>query len=218
MEFRVKSLRVEKFVDYNERDGENEGALRYILNCETGTGYKLQRWEVRLWTHEGDCYSGWCAASYGNGEVQKVKNFIGMTHKPKKDLKFEMSVTNDFEELPDMNNDVFSLDYNGGDTYYASGWATIDMDLFEEIERNKELRPVWVFNGNSCLGKTYLAQMIANSNFSKVIYETDSEEELPDDISADIIVLGNKYPFTIDEIEKHIKTEHELITVKFETR
>ena len=38
------------------------------------------KYEVRLWTINGDCYSGWCGASWGYGTIKMVDSFIGMTH------------------------------------------------------------------------------------------------------------------------------------------
>lgn len=221
MKFIVKSLRVEKYIG-KSIEGHNcdfnyysEEKVRYILNCETGTGYALQKWELVLWDEDGECGSGWCSASWGHGEIKKVENFVGITHKPIKELSFDFNIDKDDNELPDINNDIFSIDYDGGDSYYPSGYASVEMELFEEIIRNKEKIPVWIFSGDSCLGKTYLAQIISNSGYHKEVYETDSNETLPDEITADIIVLGNKYSFTIEEIDKRIKLEHELIKVEF---
>ena len=219
MEFRVKSLRVEKFVNYNDRDRENEILERYILNCETGKGNNPEKWELSLWTEYGDCYSGWCAASWGYGAIKKVNQFVGMTHKPIKELLFKIDDTDlvSKDRLPDMDNDIFYLEYSD-DYYYSSGSACVDMKLFEEINRSKELRPVWVFYGDSCLGKTYLAQIIGNADFYKTVYETDSNSELPEEITEDIVVLGNKYSFNIEDIDSKIKLPHELIKVGFNSK
>ena len=70
-------------------------------------------------------------------------------------------------------------------------------------------RPVWIFKGNSGLGKSYLAGIIANSNRVKAVYETDAHKEL------DTIVVGNKYKHSLEEIESKIKGEHEIIYVDF---
>ena len=75
-------------------------------------------------------------------------------------------------------------------------------------------RPVWIFKGDSGLGKSYIAGIIANSDRAKTVYETDAHEEL-DTIEADIIVVGNKYEHSFEEIESKIKGEHEIIYVDF---
>lgn len=75
-------------------------------------------------------------------------------------------------------------------------------------------RPVWIFKGDSGLGKSYIAGIIANSDRAKTVYETDAHEEL-DTIEADIIVVGNKYEYSFEEIESKIKGEHEIIYVDF---
>jgi hypothetical protein len=219
MEFRVKSLRVEKFIDYDDDNEESFENERYVLNCETGKGGNSDKWEVILWTTYGECYSGWCAATWANAEIRKVDNFVGMTHKPIKDLKFELDINDDYsatqsQGLDSVENEIFTV-YDDGDYYYPSGEATVNMKLFKEINRNKDVHPVWIFYGNSNLGKTYLAQIIGNSGYYKQVYETDSSETLPDNITDDIIVVGNKYKFKLEDIEKHILNPHETILVNF---
>ena len=188
------------------------------MNCETGIRYSIQKWEVELWTHDGDCYSGWCAASWGCCTIKLVNNFVGMTHTPIKELTFELDVDKNstVQEINDVSNNIFSSDDDGGDSYYPCGSITINMDLFKTINRYKDKRPVWIFYGNSCLGKSYLSHIIENSNYNKSVYETDSSPSLPEEIFADIIVIGNKYPVCIDDIDSKIKLPHELIKVQFQ--
>ena len=214
MKFTVNSLRIEKTMTYNDRNWEYEDNEIYVLNCTSNMGNK---YEVRLWTINGDCCSGWCGASWGYGNIRRVESFIGMTHKPIKKLEFELNINSDTKEmdLPEaIDNEIFGIDYDGGDYYYASGYAQVDMELFEETVRNKEKRPVWIFKGDSALGKSYLAGIIANSDSMKTVYETDAHESL-DKIHEDIIVVGNKYSYSVEEIEKYIEGEHEIILVDF---
>lgn len=213
MKLRVHSLRIENTMTYNNRDGEYEDNKIYILNCISDCNKK---YEVRLWTIYGDCYSGWCSASWGYGVIKAVDSFVGMTHRPVKELEFELDMNMDTAtmDLPDMDNDIFGIDYEGGDSYYPGGYAKVDEELFEAINRNKEKRPVWIFKGESVLGKSYLAGIIANSDRMKTVYETDAHESL-DKIHEDIIVIGNKYIYSVEEIEKYIEGEHETILVDF---
>ena len=113
-----------------------------------------------------------------------------------------------------MDNEIFGIDYDGGDNYYPSGYAQIDKELFEETIRNQEKRPVWIFKGDSALGKSYLAGIIANSDRMKTVYGTDAHESL-DKIHEDIIVIGNKYPYSVEDVEKYIESEYEIILVDF---
>ena len=210
MEFLVKSLRVEKTKTYDNREEIYEDNLIYILNC---VGIGGQRYEVRLWEEHGDCYSGWCPASWGHCSIYEVDSFIGMTHKLKcENLSFEIEL----DEISDgdIDNNIFSVSYNDHDTWYPSGFINVNMDLFEEINRSMPKRPVWIFKGASCLGKSYLAGIIANSDRMKTVYETDAHETLTD-IHEDIIVVGNKYNHSIEDIENHILDEHETIFVDF---
>lgn len=213
MKFKVNSLRIEKTMTYNDRDCEYEDNVIYILNCTSNFGNK---YEVRLWTIYGDCYSGWCGASWGHGTIKMVESFVGMTHKPIKELEFELNIDKGVIEtdLMDTDNDIFGIDYDGGDYYYPGGYARVDEELFEEINRNKEKRPVWIFKGDSALGKSYLAGIIANSDRMKTVYETDAHENL-DKIHEDIIVIGNKYSYSVEEVMKYIEGDCEIILVDF---
>lgn len=211
MKLKVHSLRVEKTMTYNDRADEYEYNEFFILNCisDNNTMY-----EVRLYTLYGSCPSGYCSATWGIGYIYRVDSFVGMTHKPIKELEFEIDenlIYND-GRMYDIENDIFELEYD--DDWYPSGSAKVNMNLFKEINRNKEKRPVWIFKGDSALGKSYLAGIIANSGREKSVYETDAHEEL-DDIHEDIVVIGNKYKHSVEDVESHILGEHETILVDF---
>ena len=210
--FHIKSLRVEKIRTFDDREEEYENNLLYVLNCisEIGTTY-----ELRLWTEHGDCYSGWCSASWAHADLIRVDSFIGMTHKPIKELTFKLDadVIKD-GKLPVMDNDIFTIT-DIGNYYYPDGEVEVNMNLFEEINRSKEKRPVWIFKGDSALGKSYLAGIIANSDRMKTVYETDAHEELTDISHEDIIVIGNKYNYSVEDVIHHIQGDFEPIIVDF---
>nr|DAQ56215.1 MAG TPA: Fructokinase [Caudoviricetes sp.] len=213
MKLKVHSLRIEHIRTYNDRDDDFEDNSKYILNCISENNLK---YEVSLWTEYGSCPSGWCSASWGHCEVKLVDSFIGSTHKPIKDLSFEIEMEEgDLEDtIYNDENNIFHVDYNGGEYWYPCGEAGIAEELFTETNRTMDKRPVWIFKGNSGLGKSYIAGIIANSGRMKTVYETDAHEEL-NFIEADIIVVGNKYDHSIEEIEQKIKGEHETIVVDF---
>lgn len=213
MKLKVHSLRIEHIRTYNDRDDDFEDNYKYILNCISENNLK---YEVALWTEYGDCPSGWCSASWGHCEVKRVDSFIGSTHKPIKDLLFEIETKEgDFEDtIYNAENDIFYVDDDGDDCWYPSGGVEITEELFTKTNRAMDKRPVWIFKGDSGLGKSYIAGIIANSDRAKTVYETDAHEEL-DTIEADIIVVGNKYDHSFEEIESKIKGEHEIIYVDF---
>lgn len=213
MKLKVHSLRIEHIRTYNNRDDKFEDNSKYILNCISENHLK---YEVSLWTEYGDCPSGWCSASWGHCEVKHVDSFIGSTHKPIKDLSFEIGTKEgDFgDTIYNAENDIFHVDGYGDDYWYPNGDAGITEELFIETDRVMDKRPVWIFEGDSGLGKSYIAGIIANSDRAKTVYETDAHEEL-DTIEADIIVVGNKYNHPLEEIESKIKGEHEIIYVDF---
>lgn len=218
MQFKVHSLRVENTMTYNDRSCNYEDNKIYVLNCiSTDIGIN-EKYEISLLTIEGDCPSGYCGASWGHATIQRVDSFVGITHKPIKELEFDLNIErpNGQVELNDAYNNIFSIVYDGGDCWYPCGYAGLSSDekLFEETNRNKEKRPVWIFKGKSALGKSYLAGIIANSGRMKSVYETDEHEKL-DKIHEDIIVVGNRYSYSIEEVKNHIEGDCEIILVDF---
>ena len=213
MKLKIHSLRIEQVRTYNNMEDELEDNVRYILNCISENNWK---YEVLLWTEHGECSSGWCAASWGHCKVRRVDSFIGSTHSPIKELSFEIETEDgEWEDtIYDTKNEIFSV-YNDGDSWYPIGEAKITGGLFKENNRSMEYRPVWIFKGDSALGKSYLAGIVANSDRMKTVYETDAHEKLDKTIEADIIVIGNKYGYSIEEIESRIQGEHEIIYVDF---
>lgn len=85
------------------------------------------------------------------------------------------------------------------------------MELFKSTIRTKEKRPVWIFRGKSNSGKSFIASKLNELE----VYETDSNENLPNKITASIIVIGNKYHFSISEIKKRIVGKATIQLVDF---
>lgn len=206
----IVGLRIEKYIgknisgyngDFEYYDDELE---RHVLCAITNENKKI---EIILSKEYGECYSGWTSASWGHIEVINVEKFNGYTHKPYRRL-----ILRDVNFNTDnIDNEVFSFSYDGGDDYYPCGEYHVNMDLFKQTPRHKDKRPVWLFKGKSALGKSYLANKLSGLS----IYETDSENELHNEIKEDVIVLGNKYNCSIEEIENNIFGDHELIIVDF---
>ena len=87
-------------------------------------------------------------------------------------------------------------------------------EMFEKTPRMMEKRPVWIFAGNSGLGKSTIGRFLELQG--KVIYETDSDHRLPNIIMADVIVVGNRNKsLTIDDICARLPDEVEPIFVEF---
>lgn len=87
-------------------------------------------------------------------------------------------------------------------------------EMFEKTPRIMEKRPVWIFAGGSGLGKSTLGRFLELQG--KVIYETDSDQRLPNIIMADVIVAGNRNrSLTIDDICSRLPDGIEPIFVEF---
>lgn len=107
--------------------------------------------------------------------VTQVKMFGALTHIPKRinqALKIQDAII--------LTHDQFNVDF----------------DKLRSTNRGFDKVPLWIFKGASSLGKSFLAHNIRGLK----IFETDSSSTLPDIITDDIVVLGNKYPHTIDDI------------------
>ncbi len=208
MQFTIHSMRKEHIRTYNNRSENYEDNIMYVLNCKNENNYK---YEIKMWEINGDCPSGWCAASWGYITCDEVQEFSGYTHKPIKKLTFEMVKTNHIDYI---ENDIFTVSYECDDHWYPNGFVRVNEELFEVTSRYKDKRPVWIFKGHSGLGKSYLAGIINNSSEYKSIYETDEHSTLTK-IDEDIIVIGNKYDYSVADVESMIQGEHETIIVDF---
>lgn len=194
-DYTVVGLRVEKYVGTHvsghncDFTHEPEIQTRHVLLLK----HYSWKYELTLQTDEDECGSGWCTACYGRFNFKSVSNFAGKTHRILKETTLNLDVNTDTDRLYYTENKVFSFDKDGGDSYYPCGGYDIDMSLFEEIPMTNIKRPVHIFIGDSNACKSTLAALTR-----KEILETDYTgiNDLPEVITADIIVVGNK--FTID--------------------
>ena len=238
----VVGMRKELFVDnmpgcdyFDEVPGENE---RHILFCTTAEG--RIKFTITLWTSYGWCGSGYTTASWGNISYRDVygNNFGPATHFPKdhkillegakydaskssidEALIFDNSVEPDEDEYPyeyDCKTNIFTVSYDGDDSYYPAGYANVKEELFTELPRAMKNRPVWILNGASGTGKSTFGYIFDKEGCK--VYETDSAKDgiLPDEIWADVIVVGNKWKnITVDEVKKHLPDDVNAIDVTF---
>lgn len=208
---KIIGLRIEKYIDKkisgHNCDFEYEDA-EFEKHIICGVLEDNRKVEIELSHSEGECSSGWTTASWGNIKITEVKKFNGYTFIPKELLTIE-DIEPNFDG--DISNNVFSVDYDGGDSYYPSGRYNVNMQLFKETIRNKNLRPVWIFKGKSNSGKSFLASKLNEID----VYETDSNEALPESIIASVIVLGNKYDFNLEDVKSKIFGEAEIQVVDF---
>ena len=209
--YEVLGLRIEQFVGQSV-SGHNcdfeyspEVFEKHVLLLKDMSGYK---YEYSLWQTEGECGSGWCSATFGESELKHVNNFASKTHTIIQQTFIEEDLTRD------VDNDVFTLSYDGDDQWYPSGGYSVNMDLFQQLNREPfENRPVVIFQGESNCLKSYLA-----AASGKEIFETDSLNSINDlnVITADIIVIGNKHKdITLDKIKPFIFGNYSLIIADF---
>ena len=188
----------------------------YVLMCEDifhineyGEEYH-NKYEITLRSEYGECGSGWTTASYGFADIEPVDNFRPWNYKPKQQIILENISIKEMNS-PDFSCEYFQWSYDGGDRYYPTGYVEVDMNYFEELPRNMKKRPVWIFKGYSGLGKTSLAIQLENED----VYDTDISSKLPECITESIVVLGNKYDYTLEDIKTRLFGNPEIILVDF---
>ena len=209
---KIIGLRIEKYIDksvsghncdFTYEDSEFE---RHIICAVLDDNTKV---EIKLSCSEGECGSGWTTASFGYIDIVEVTKFDGYNYIPKQPLVIDdIKLNNNIEEY---SNDVFYVSEYGGDSYYPNGGYSVNMDLFKELPRSCDSRPVWIFFGESNLGKTFLSSKLNDME----VYETDSSNILPEIITANVVVLGNKYKYDIDDIKKRLFGDVEVRYVEF---
>lgn len=188
----------------------DEEMERHILFAILSDGKKIK---ISLEESYGECGSGWCIASFGNIKVEEVEQFGSFDYLPYKEYELDDIEVKNYEKYDDIfiTNFVFSVSSNGDDCYYPSGGYTINEKLFYKSKRANDNRPVWIFQGDSNLGKSFIAHKLDGMS----VFETDCFEKLPELIKEDIIVIGNKYKFNLEDIKSRIFGEYKLVIVDF---
>ena len=182
---------------------------KYHLFGVLENGNKIQ---ITLYEEYGTCYSGWTTASWGVMKVKYANEGFGIiTHVPKEDIVIPDIKPNFNCNVDDIENEVFTYLRDGGDWYYPDGFIRVNEELFNPTIRAKDKRLVWIFKGASGVGKSYLASKLEEVK----VYETDSDSTLPDNIIADVVVLGNKYKHTVEKIKEKLFGDVEIHIVEF---
>lgn len=165
-----------------------------------------------LWETSGMCYSGWTTASWGNWQWSHKRMPFSYALKPG-------PIDVEIEEEKDIGITVTSIqdgciiaevEKDGDDPWYPEGFVSIDEGFFTSTRRTLSERPVWIFEGSSGLGKSSLAAMSGEK-----VFETDSVKKLPEQIWADIVVIGNKREFSIETIKQRLPRGTRPIVVHF---
>ena len=165
---------------------------------------------ISLRVDDYESYSGWCVGTVARLECEPVEPLAHMpfTHVPNQPLTID-AVDGDDDCI---ENVVFSYSADGGDKYYPAGSYDIHWDKFHTTPRYKEKRVVYVLTGESGIGKTYLANHLQDID----VYETDMDADLPECIYADVVVLGNRSRFTLDQVRARIFQPVEVVVCRLE--
>ena len=217
---KVVGLLIEKHVETDMYDWGEEKDERETYTLMLQAEYT--KFELTLRESYGMCPSGWTTASWGMCEIIAVSNFRPFSHVPVKEIVLDGDIIEYNEDyrmyeineiMGSIHTDVFDCSYDGGDGWYPNGYISVNMELFKESKRFFEKRPVWIFNGDSGLGKSTIGTFLTRSGMT--VFETDSVDKLPDEIIEDVVVLGNRSGFSIDDVKKHLYGKPEVILVNF---
>lgn len=219
-----------KHADDGESDYVNEEIVLSLKRKSSGDYYEIRCYEDG---HDlGYDYNTW-----GYAYMEKVDK-IFVTSKIKTPLNVMMSkeinnvniskmkvndcpidLTNTTDDYYFEIKGIIEVDYDGNDDFYPRGYMKFNKDKFEEPGvRQMTKRPVWIFRGDSGLGKSYITSIVERMGYLSV-FETDSikGDELQDKIIADIIVIGNKHGFKTEYVKSFVPNpdEVEFIEVNF---
>lgn len=235
-EFKVLGLRVdnyvEEFEDCNFKTDYRHSETFHLFASIVGSPYVCV--DISLKESIGPCGSGYCMSSWGHMNCELIRSdLIGpLTHRPIGQVTFKALCEQQGSSIKleplerkgkyigDLTEDfgVFSYSFDGHDDYYPCGGFSIDMTLFEELPRAMTKTPIWIFNGQSGLGKSTLARFIVGNSEDYAVLETDAYDELPEMIWQSIIVIGNRNKFTVDDITSRLfegKDSWKVIVVDF---
>lgn len=184
--------------------------LREMINSKNEKYYEivlyrnLKYYCLTLQVNTRPCPSGYCNCEYGEAKLVKTPDSGSLSH-----------ITTGviyYQDFPTYCCPWFEYSYDGGNIYYPEGYVKINFEMFTPTNRIMNTRPVWIFQGPSNIGKSFLAHKLIDLR----IYETDSANELPITLTSDIIVLGQKYPYSLDDIKNRISSTN-IILVNFDT-
>ena len=204
MEFNIVGLKVHYHVgqtvtmDAGKFKYEDTELPKYYICLKDKNSFK---YELELWETYSECPSGYTGASFGNSKLTSVEMFGAITHVPSPDID-TMIFYDRLHPPKDYQCPWFEYSETNNDTYYPEGYCTVFMDNFIPTNRGFEKHPTWIFYGESNLGKSYIANLLLKNNLK--VFETDSCSELPSKIVTDIIVIGNKHGYTLDDIKSRI--------------
>ena len=220
--FNLHGIRTLRHIDrtWGNDNGEEISTDYIAIISENRTNFKghvvgKTYYEVYFSNEYHDCGSGYGSATTGYlTDCKKVDQVVDIHYKcilPPENMivRFLFNEENeyisgegwDMELVIKPGSPILSCSGDGGDYYYPCGSTNFDDEFFEKTERYPDKLPVYILVGDSGLGKSYIGNKLDNYT------ETDSwdPEELPENLSCNIVIKGNKYDYSIDQIKELYK-------------
>jgi hypothetical protein len=207
---RLIGLRVNKITNKGNYDFDPEYNSDIITEYEFITKENGVFYSYKLAIENGLCYSGYTTAQWLHSKKSELYERGSIHYAPKdKNLKFDIQRVEGYFKI-----------YDNYDSYYPTAEIDINFENWIDTKRSKIKKPLYVFTGDSGLGKSF----IANHTDLKV-FETDGVlsvyMEAPEFYKEyDIIVMGNKNGETLDDLVSYLESdkiteEIEIISVNF---
>lgn len=195
-EFIIVGLTNKFYVTQDLEKYDDEPTVKKMINEKHKLyGYSKGK-AIFISLNEQTCSGASCVHRYANLKVKRLKRklFPSFSYICEPFLKITF--------CPDDNDikcDAFDFSAYGLDNYYPSGYYSINFEKFKQTPRYSSKRIVFLICGKSGTGKTFLANKLKLD-----VYETDLHYELPDVIYEEVVVIGNKYKHTIDDVKKRL--------------
>ena len=133
-----------------------------------------KKYSVKYVIEQGMCGSGYCTADWIiEGDTKEVLEFGSIHYTPIGNCEISSFIGAD--------NSHMEI-YENGCSYYPSAYININFDKWRNTFRNKGEKQIYIFYGESAIGKSYLG-----SKFD-----------------SDIIIIGNKFTFDITQVKTNI--------------
>lgn len=213
-------------------DGTMDVFHLYMRDWTTGDIY-----DFSFWTDEGWCGSGYTTASWGCYDFSKCENkhipmiFNYAYRRPDKTVLLDLDSDgnpqvdetdnawgNIVRVYDSAGNPIIEVNDDGGDEYYPCGGVSLYKSYWRRIRGTDEIRrKVFVFTGPSAIGKSYLVSKLAGD--SDMFFDTDEKGIIGDTvITATYIVIGQKRPYSLEDVIKHIydRENTDIVVVNME--
>lgn len=189
-----------------EHNGPTIVEYEFITKDTTTGAFESHKYKLE----EGMCGSGYCEASWLHYTVSDIAEPGPLHYTPKRQHEWGTGAS----------DDMYVISENCC-PYYPSATLEVDLDEWRDTARSKSTKQLYVYHGESGVGKSHLASHLKGLE----VYETDSNYaglwgiEPLDYLKYDVVVLGNKHGGTIGSLQDWLDGQPiTIVSVHFEEK